>query len=520
MFPLFGRVTRQTGYIVHLFRMYPFEPNLDMLLKTIRRKFRKSRSPSPENVWRRPPQEEVEREMALTMELRNILSTFQHHKPNTSARPILWSALLPLELIYLIIDLYYSDDSDLETLTALAGTCRILSSYCRKYIYRSVTVGTRTTTAINDISNPEKFARLVAQVPRILPHIQNFHITMYNRGRGAKFDPLNREEESVVFLLAQRMKKLRRLEITMGVDWILLPDRLQDAISNTFQSPTLNDVIIEGIRSFPLNLLLHVKNLDVLDFRCDAAPPSDQDGPPSFTVQPKMIHLHDPRASTIRYLFGERSSLSTSQLHGLSVFGNGRVVSTLAAYLPSFSTLTRLELDPGTLGGGACPKTLFFLSETKGLFSSWYLVPAVPDLGHLPILRYLTLTVDILVSLSVTLIGESIPRWQWVINTLNTCHKPSTIEEIHIVVHTNSPKHTQVYDWAALDAVFSVHSSWPALQVVDISICAEFDFFRGYLGTDFFHQFLPDRMVSLVRKGVKLRGRYSPRRFHGQHSCI
>jgi hypothetical protein len=122
-----------------------------------------------------------------------------------------------------------------------------------------------------------------------------------------------------------------------------------------------------------------------------------------------------------------------------------------------------------------------------------------------------------LVSLSVTLIGESIPRWQWLIDTLNTCYKPSTIEEIHIIVHTNSPKQTQVHDWRALDSVFSDHSQWPALEVVDISICAEFDFFiRGYLGAFFFDQFLPGQMVNIVRQGVDLRGRYSSRYFHGQ----
>lgn len=136
----------------------------------------------------------------------------------------------------------------------------------------------------------------------------------------------------------------------------------------------------------------------------------------------------------------------------------------------------------------------------------------MPDLGQLPTLRYLTLSVDVLVSLSVTLIGESIPRWQWLIDTLDTCYKPSTIEEIHIIVHTNSPKQTQVYDWRALDSVFSDHSQWPALEVVDVSICAEFDFTRDL----FFEQFLPGQMVNLVRQGVRLRGGYSPRYSHGQ----
>ena len=50
-------------------------------------------------------------------------------------------------------------------------------------------------------------------------------------------------------------------------------------------------------------------------------------------------------------------------------------------------------------------------------------------------------------------------------------------QEIHIVVHTNSPKNGQLYDWMALDLVFTLSdNSWPALRVVDISICAEFDF--------------------------------------------
>jgi hypothetical protein len=325
-----------------------------MILETLRRKLRKSRAPSPEHVQVGPSQEEL----TLTTELRNILSTFQPCSPVT-AHPTSWTLLLPPELIYLIIDLYYSDDSELETLRALACTCKILASYCRRYIYRTVNVAPRTATVVNNLSISERFARLVVQVPYILPHIQHLRITMQNCGRRAKFDPLSREEESIAFLLARRMKNLRRFEISMGVDWIILPDRLQDAISTTFQSPTLNDIIIEGIRNFPLTLLLHVKSLEHLDFRCDAAPPSNQQES-SFTVQPKMIYLQNPRASTVRYLFGERSSLSTSQLHGLSVFGNGRVVSTVATYFPSFSSLTRLELDPGAWGGGA-DRTFFFL---------------------------------------------------------------------------------------------------------------------------------------------------------------
>ena len=90
-----------------------------------------------------------------------------------------------------------------------------------------------------------------------------------------------------------------------------------------------------------------------------------------------------------------------------------------------------------------------------------------------------SLTVDIFVSLPQTLIGESIPCWQWLIDTLEyfTCYKPRTIQDIHIVVHTNSPKNGQLYDWIALDLVFTLSdNSWPALRVVDISICAEFDF--------------------------------------------
>ena len=329
-----------------------------MILKTLRRKLRKSRAPSPEHVRVGPSQEEL----TLTTELRNILSTFQPCSRLT-AHPTSWTLLLPPELIYLIIDRYYSDDSELETLRALACTCKILASYCRRYIYRTVNVGPRTATVVHNTFIPERFARLVVQAPHILPHIQNLHITMQNRGRRAKFefDPLSREEESIAFLLARCMKNLRRFKITTGVDWILLPDRLQDAITTTFQSPVLNDVIIEGIRNFPLTLLLHVKRLEHLDFRCDAAPPSNQQES-SFTVQPKMIYLHDPRASTVRYLFGERSSLSTSQLYGLSVFGNGRVVSTLETYFPSFSSLTRLELDPGTLGGGTDRTFLCFFT--------------------------------------------------------------------------------------------------------------------------------------------------------------
>ena len=333
-----------------------------MLKILLGRKLRKNRTRSPENIQFSLSAEETAREMALTAELRKILSNFQSCRWEVIARPTSWTTLIPLELIYHIIDLYYSDD--LDTLRALSGTCKILSSYCRKYIYRTVIVNPNSAAPIDDASFPERFARLVVQTPQILDHIQNFSITMQNRSRRSKFSALSREEESIAFLLSRCMRNLRRLKISMSVDWILLPDAVQDAISISFQSPALQDLFIEGIQSFPLNVLLHIKNLEYLDFCCDAAPPSSQEEPSSFAVQPKMIHLHDPRASTVRYLFGERSSLSTSQLCDLSFFGNGTVVSTLETYFPSFSSsLTGLKLDPGTFGPGA--HTNF--SQTNGL---------------------------------------------------------------------------------------------------------------------------------------------------------
>ncbi|KAF8801634.1 hypothetical protein BYT27DRAFT_7261761 [Phlegmacium glaucopus] len=56
----------------------------------------------------------------------------------------------------------------------------------------------------------------------------------------------------------------------------------------------------------------------------------------------------------------------------------------------------------------------------------------------------------------------------------------------------------------ALDSVFALSVDWwTVLEALDISICAEFDFHKGYLGTHFFDQFLPGEMVNLVRKGPR-----------------
>ncbi|KAF8808756.1 hypothetical protein BYT27DRAFT_7255220 [Phlegmacium glaucopus] len=68
----------------------------------------------------------------------------------------------------------------------------------------------------------------------------------------------------------------------------------------------------------------------------------------------------------------------------------------------------------------------YFFSEIETY--AGHVVPAVLDLSHLPILKYLTLTVDMLVSVSGTLVDESIPRWQWVIDTLNTCYQLAPFE--------------------------------------------------------------------------------------------
>jgi hypothetical protein len=137
---------------------------LKLKLKVLQRK---SRTPSAENAQSK---DEIEREVALTMELRKLLSTFQSSKRDIIGySDTIWTALLPLELIYLITDLYCSDD--LETLRALAGVCKILYCYCRRHIYRTVIVSPRTET-VNDSSFPERFARFVAQTPQILDYIQ------------------------------------------------------------------------------------------------------------------------------------------------------------------------------------------------------------------------------------------------------------------------------------------------------------------------------------------------------------
>ena len=147
-----------------------------------------------------------------------------------------WSfRIYTLKLIYFIIDGYHSDD--LKTLRALASTCKILSCYCRKHIYHTVIVGSGTDEVANkyvNLSLPERFATLVVQGPYILDHIQKFYIMIQNCRRREKYDPLNREEESIVFLLTCRMKKLRQFKIRVGLDWILVPDHLQNAISITF----------------------------------------------------------------------------------------------------------------------------------------------------------------------------------------------------------------------------------------------------------------------------------------------
>ncbi|KAF8808757.1 hypothetical protein BYT27DRAFT_7255221 [Phlegmacium glaucopus] len=89
-------------------------------------------------------------------------------KRDAIAHTTIWTSLLPIELIYLITDIYFSDD--LETLKAFAGTCKILSSYCRQYIYRTVIVSPRNAKVVNEPSFPERFARLVVQVPHSGPH--------------------------------------------------------------------------------------------------------------------------------------------------------------------------------------------------------------------------------------------------------------------------------------------------------------------------------------------------------------
>ena len=77
------------------------------MLKILRRKLHKSLTPSPENVQlsRVSPSNqdiEVKREMTLTMELRNTLSTFQSGEQDTVRRAMIWTAATSTR-----VDLFY-----------------------------------------------------------------------------------------------------------------------------------------------------------------------------------------------------------------------------------------------------------------------------------------------------------------------------------------------------------------------------------------------------------------------------
>ena len=261
-----------------------------------------------------------------------------------------WQILLPYDLIFTIINLYFLDDK--PTLLNLTGTCRSLAQICIPLHYKCIIITSRCN--LKGVSDSEQFATLLSRSPHIIDYIQNIKFLDNLRiFQGSRL--ITAEVESLCYILTRKYSKLRRLHLSLHVVWSLLPIQLQHAFSVAFTLPNLCEVVFEHV-NISTSLLTHLSNISDLELITgEVLYRSINLEITNKVCTPKRLHFMDHSRTGLitRNFFAETSPLRLSKLEHLQISARCLHLKLLSEPLQACSTtLTTLEFCISTLGGG------------------------------------------------------------------------------------------------------------------------------------------------------------------------
>ena len=275
---------------------------------------------------------------------------------------------MPYDIVYLLVATYLEDSS--ATICTLSLTCKPLAEICRPLKFRAVVL--RIPQHKCDYGTLTHFLALLTASPNIIDFIG--HLTIAD-GRGGlvpwaepkPYDlvPLEHAVSSLLFIFnAHDLGNLKRLTISLKLDWWSLPTELIRTFAYIFARPNICAVTIEKGVSFPtpfLHLLNEISSLEifgVLD-QSTAVPTviTNQSTPktrPSHCAPEKLVLKDDSRSgiNLLILLPSPRTPFHLSRLTELRVFLKGPHISILNDIIGSCSkTLTTLGVYVATWGG-------------------------------------------------------------------------------------------------------------------------------------------------------------------------
>ncbi|KAF9531671.1 hypothetical protein CPB83DRAFT_904320 [Crepidotus variabilis] len=343
-----------------------------------------------------------------------------------------WQLPLPYDVVFAIIHIFLNDS---KTLWNLYGSCASLHQLCGPLVHQTISIHTRSRAAPSTL---EKFARSIAQNPQVIANLQTLRII----DDGKMFQgcrPITAEEVSLCFILTRNYPLLRRIELDLQVVWDIIPPPLQHAFHIAFALPTLREI-------------------STLEMCAEVS------GPPQFVefrqiqCSPEHLTVEDQRLdgiSTFTNMFNEL----TSPLRLASL----RILECRS--YPQFIHLLNEPLE-------RCSQTLISLTILIiGKCSSSYLVKLEP----LTTLKMLTLSCDTkLTSLNNNPI--SLANFNFLVATISSSQKPSSIEDIYLLIRTHRFDFARRLPWNHLDDVFKrnkYHSEWPNLRKIWVKLIDE-----------------------------------------------
>ncbi|KAF8186633.1 hypothetical protein BJ912DRAFT_456770, partial [Pholiota molesta] len=350
---------------------------------------------------------------------------------------------LPYDILFDIIHSYLLDT--LPTLLSLHGTCKSLTALCRPLCFTTMNITTKNT----QLSTFEKFATILSDSPDIINYIQNLHILDHGWTL-VSGKVMSNEEECLCYVLSRRYPNLKRMEVSHHARWVLLPVQVQYAFELSFSLTSLQAISLEHLQ-IPAELLLSLHSIPTLEIRCEVFPPCDNGAYPNRHCTPKTLKYHDPRQSEYGFhnLFLANSAPLLSKLEDLEIHGPARRLRLFQAHFQNcYQTLTTLKMCPIHESSNAVGNETFSLN--------------LESLVHLKsVVLYATIS-----KRCSTGIDQN--AFWWMLDTLRTCHQPSLIDNIEIVIQAEDLKDTKKCPWKEVERVLHPRVGWKHLKELHI----------------------------------------------------
>lgn len=240
---------------------------------------------------------------------------------------------LPFDILEIIIDLLAAEDDQNSTLVKPCSLlCHSLVYCCRKYIFRTITIGLPTDSTNYSPGHlsliPSRLCWLISHAPHIANYVRVLKVglsegpTPYDKCR--KFPRVLRQFTNIESLTLDVLHASRDEKPTT-ISWKQVKQPIKDATLSLIQLGTLKSLTLRRIRGFPISEItfgvklrsLHIFNVQILDY----------DSPHANSTPRQLVHpiqLHEYSAA------GHASPQQTTAIFAAKQFDNQTPVFDLS----------------------------------------------------------------------------------------------------------------------------------------------------------------------------------------------